>query len=183
MSAPASQYYISPEWLELSKAVRVRDGHSCRNCGAGDHLEVHHWLPLPEHQRLVDQRGYAKVGNPLIVHESGLVTLCRECHSALTERRTRQAILSRPELRKLAVPDRKSDNVFELWALNDKRVPFNVCKDTWSLQTAQFYQVERIEITKWPYGHAWGRYVRDGVEGDYGKIPNAGTYSWRLIEV
>lgn len=42
------------------------------------------------------------------------------------------------------------------------------------------YLVERIEIGKWPYGKAWGRYVREGVTGELEKISNSGTYTWKL---
>ena len=176
------QLYASPEWLELRETTIRRDGYSCRNCGSADRLEVHHWLPLPAHRQNVDSRGYAMRDNPLIVHDSGLITLCPECHETLTESRRRQAILKNPSVRKLARPEKQSDNIFELWALNGKALPFNVRKDTWSLKVLHFYRVEQIEITKWPYGRAWGRYLREGVVGELVKIQNSGTYTWRMSE-
>lgn len=179
---PDPQLYLGAEWLQLRETVIERDGFCCRNCGSANRLEVHHWLPMPAHRENVDGRGYAKEGNPLIVHASGLITLCPDCHNALTECRTRQAILSDPQLQKMAQPNKKSDNIFELWALNGKQLPFRVRKDSWSLKTVQFYRVERIEITKWPYGKAWGRYVRNGEAGDLVKIPSPGTFTWRLSD-
>lgn len=179
---PSSHFYASPEWLELRETILQRDGFRCRNCGSADRLEVHHWLPIPEHWESVDSRGYGRGENPLIVPGSGLITLCTECHKALTECRVRQAILKHPSLRKLSRPDKQLDNIFELWALNGKTLPFNVRKETWNPTTVQFYRVEQIEITKWSYGKAWGRYVREGVVGELIKIPNPGTYSWRLSD-
>jgi hypothetical protein len=38
--------------------------------------------------------------------------------------------------------------------------------------------VEKIQISKWPYGFAWGRYFREGETGELDKITSAGTYSW-----
>lgn len=48
------------------------------------------------------------------------------------------------------------------------------------MKVSQYYLVERVEIGKWPYGKAWGRYVREGVAGELEKIANSGTYTWRL---
>lgn len=179
---PDPRLYASAEWLELRETIVERDGYCCRNCGGAERLEVHHWLPIPAHRHAVDSRGYGTDANPLLVHESGLITLCPECHKALTECRTRQAILQNPGLQRLARPDKQSDNIFQLWALNGKRLPLNVRKDNWSMKTVQFYRVEQIEITKWPYGKAWGRYVRGGEIGDLVKIPSPGTYTWRLSD-
>jgi hypothetical protein len=53
-----------------------------------------------------------------------------------------------------------------------------VVRDTWSRSIDQYYLIERIEISSWPYGRAWGRYVRDGVPGELVKVPNAGSYCW-----
>ena len=179
---PNPELYASPEWTTLRDAVLQRDGHCCRNCGSGEKLEVHHWLPLPEHREQVDERGYGQDGNPLIVHDSGLITVCQPCHEVLTERRTRQALLKHPELRRLGDPAKQSDNIFELRALNERQLPFKVRKDSWSKAVSQYYLIEKIEVTKWPYGKAWGRYVREGAEGEYGKVPNSGTYTWRIAD-
>lgn len=137
------------------------------------------WTPLPDQRDAVDEAGYGLGENPLIVHESGLITLCRLCHEAMTERRTRQALLKHPSLRHVGDPAKKFDNIFEFWALNERQVPFLACKDSWNPNFAQHFRVEKIEITKWPYGKAWGRYVRDGAEGEYQQIPNARAYTWR----
>lgn len=149
--------YSSQEWLELRDKVVARDGHRCRNCGAHDELEVHHWLPLPEFQDDVDHLGYAKDGEPLIVHESGLVTLCTECHAALTAIRTQRAVLRNPRLQQLGRGAKQElFNVFQLWALSGEKLLFRVKKASWSDKVEQYYLAERVEITKWPYGFAWG---------------------------
>jgi hypothetical protein len=140
--------YSSQEWLELRDKIVARDGHRCRNCGAHDGLEVHHWLPLPEFQDDVDHLGYAKNGEPLIVHESGLVTLCKECHASLTSIRTQRAVLRNPRLQKLGRgAEQEQFNVFQLWALDGEKLPFRVKKASWSDKVEQYYLVERIEIT------------------------------------
>ena len=41
--------------------------------------------------------------------------------------------------------------------------------------------VERVEIGKWPYGTAWGRFLADGVPGEHGKVANAGSYQWKDV--
>lgn len=174
--------YLSEEWGALRELVLKRDGYSCRNCGFGDQLQVHHWLAVPEHRDGTDDRGYATSGNPAITHPSGLVTLCELCHEALTRARTERAVLRAPSFLKAAglracAP---TNNVFELWKLNGEQLPLRVVKETWSRSVPQFYEVEKIEIRKWPYGTAWGRYVREDEIGDLTKIPNAGTYSWRM---
>ena len=178
MSYHNKDHYSAIEWLTLRDEILVRDGQCWRNCGTADQLEVHHWLPLPSFRNQVDDRGYGSHTNPLIVHESGLITLCAACHHALTEQRTKQAVLKNPEILKSAKPDRANQNIFELWALNNKELPFRVRKETWNTEIDQYYLVEKVEITKWPYGKAWGCYVRDGVSKDANKIPNSGTYTW-----
>ena len=42
------------------------------------------------------------------------------------------------------------------------------------------FLVERIEIGKWPYGSAWGRFVRNGVPEAPEQLRNAGSYQWRF---
>ncbi len=177
---PDPALYVSGEWLALRETIVQRDGSCCRNCGSGERLEVHHWLPVRELQTQVDGRGYGRGENPLIVHESGLITLCALCHEAMTERRTRQAALRNPELLRMRGREKSWDNIFKLWDLNEKKLPFAVQKDTWNSNVAQHYRVEKIEIKKWPYGTAWGRYIREGIEGELVKIANAGTYTWRI---
>lgn len=68
------QFYSTPEWLELRERVVLRDGARCRNCGHPERLEVHHWLPEHDHSQQQDGSGYGLGPNPLLVHESGLVT-------------------------------------------------------------------------------------------------------------
>ena len=171
--------YASPEWLELRDRVVLRDGHRCRNCGEHEDLHVHHWLPLPSFQDDVDRLGYARNGHPLIVHESGLITLCRNCHAVLTSIRAQQAVLRSPRLQQLGRgSERQLFNIFQLWALTGEKLPLNVKKATWSDKVEQYYVVERIEISKWPYGFAWGRYYRDGVLAETEKIRGAGSYQW-----
>ena len=173
--------YFTSDWLTLRDAILKRDDHACRNCGSGQNPQVHHWLPPLEYRGDVDEAGYGVGENPLIVHELGLVTLCRLCHEAMTERRAREAAFKHPAIRALGDPTKKSDNIFELWALNDRQTPFLVRKDTWSTKVSQYYRVEKIEIGKWPYGKAWGCYVRNGVESELQQIANAGTYTWRVV--
>jgi 5-methylcytosine-specific restriction protein A len=52
-------------WAAVRAQVRARDGGRCVNCGACEHLEVHHVVPLRA-------GGTDEPGN--------LVTLCRACH-------------------------------------------------------------------------------------------------------
>lgn len=174
--------YNSPAWLELRDGVLARDGHRCRNCGFHEGLEVHHWQPLPDFQDHVDHLGYSRTGDPLVVHETGLITLCKECHGALTEVRARQGILRNPRLQATGrAVETKLSNVFQLWALGGERLPFKARKATWSTNVDQFYLIERIEISKWPYGFAWGCYCRNGEVGPSGKISGAGTYQWQAV--
>lgn len=62
------EYLVSeypPDW-ELRKAkVKERDGYRCQNCGAPEHLQVHHKQP---------------VGGGGTHHLFNLITLCRRCH-------------------------------------------------------------------------------------------------------
>ncbi len=71
-------------------------------------------------------------------------------------------------------------NLFQLWDQNGRRVPFKAHKETWGPASSML--VEKIEIGKWPYGTAWGRFMRDGQEAPSAKIANAGTYTWSLVK-
>ena len=74
------------------------------------------------------------------------------------------------------------ENLFQLWEANGRRLPFRACKETWNPSVSQV-EVETIEIKKWPYGTAWGCFVRAGEKQPYGKIANAGTlHGSRWIE-
>lgn len=182
MKNPAPRDYEGEAWLTLREQILLRDGYTCRNCGVGsEKLEIHHWRPEASHQDLVDELGYALEGDPLIVHPSGLVTLCTECHGTLTQLRGQRVVLRNPKYE--AVDQRTGDdrlNIFQLWALNGELLPFHVRKTTWSKKVRQFYRITKIQIGKWPYGAAWGHYVRAGVEGPEEKIKAAGVYDWEL---
>ena len=177
MLLPA-HFYVSPEWLALREAALRRDGNRCRNCGAGDPLDVHHWLPEAPEVETVDEFGYGFGDNPLLVPLSGLVSLCRRCHDALTQTR-------RPEGRALAwagpLPGTENErrNVFQLWCEHDRKLPLKVVKETWTQAPGHYFLVEKVEIGRWPYGFAWGRYCRAGKVGEFEKLRNAGTYTWQ----
>lgn len=182
MSQAYEADYQTEEWKALRQAILDRDGWKCRNCGSKNNLQVHHWLPVQEHQNTVDSRGYSLSGDPLIVHESGLVTLCYSCHKTLTQIRSGQEVLNDDELNTIGSrPNVKPRNIFELWAISGKKTPFRVRRRSWNIKVMQFVKVEKVEVDKWPYGKAWGRYCRDGEYGDYGPVRNAGTYSWELF--
>lgn len=76
--------------------------------------------------------------------------------------------------------DRK--NIFELWRENDEVLPFKVKRTHWSDSVEQYYLVERIEVKKWPYGDAYGKYFRNGKIGISEKIDSSGTYSWEVVK-
>lgn len=165
-------FYSTPEWLSLRDRIVLRDGAKCRNCGHPERLEVHHWLPEFEHSEGHEPSGYGQGSNPLIVHESGLVTLCHACHVALTNIRVDRSLERDPRTKVF------NQNIYQLWALAGETVPFKAVKETWAGRKGQFMLVERVEIKKWPYGTAWGRYCNSGELGEYQKIANAGTYTW-----
>lgn len=77
--------------------------------------------------------------------------------------------------------DRDTHNLFELWDLNGRRLPFRACKETWD-PTSSHVEVEEIEVKKWPCGNAWGRFVRAGKKGELAKIANSGTYTWFKVD-
>jgi hypothetical protein len=71
-------------------------------------------------------------------------------------------------------------NVFQLWDQRGRELPLRVVKETWAHVPEHYFLVEQIEIGKWPYGTAWGRYCRDGNIGSYEKLRNSGTFTWHL---
>ena len=75
----------------------------------------------------------------------------------------------------------ETQNLFQLWEANGRRLPFRAWKETWN-PAFSHVEVEKIEIKKWPYGTAWGRFVRSGEKQPYGKIANAGTYTWFRLD-
>ena len=73
-------------------------------------------------------------------------------------------------------------NVFQLWEEGGAKLPFKVIWWTWNPATSTFL-VERIELGKWPYGRAWGRFIRDGVpEATPQQLSGAGSYQWKVVE-
>lgn len=104
------------------------------------------------------------------------MTLCHDCHAALTKLRTNRALRRDPRTKVF------NQNVFQLWQLASEFVPFKAAKETWSQRKGQFYLVETVEIKKWPYGTAWGRYCDKGPAGELEKIANAGTYTWTFYQ-
>lgn len=184
MSKAYNADYSTEAWKSLRLEIIERDGGKCRNCGAYRNLEVHHWLPPDEHRQQVDERGYSAEGDPLIVHESGLVTLCETCHRLLTEAREGKHIaepLYSDGLKTVGdKPTLEPRNIFEIWALNGKRVPFKVRRKHWNSSIEQYFIVDEVTIRKWPYGEAWGTYFRKGEPNEREKIKSAGTYSWEF---
>jgi len=66
-----TDFYRSPNWIELAKKMRVRDNFTCQRCGkygpsGGGELHVHHKIP----------RGRGGSDDP-----SNLITLCSDCHA------------------------------------------------------------------------------------------------------
>ena len=57
-----------PDWEEISRQVRDRDGYRCGNCGSKTNLHVHHIVPL------------ARGGTNQL---SNLRTLCEDCHKKI----------------------------------------------------------------------------------------------------
>lgn len=169
-------------WKLLREEVLKRDGHRCRNCASDKHLEVHHLQPVAAESDGVDENGYALSGDRRIVPASGLLTLCKLCHDALHEAR----VISRHAvdvslLGPVPAQEREWNNIFELWELNGRVLPFKVMREGWNQELDHFTLVERVEIKRWPYGFAWGRYIREGKAGEQQKIGGAGSYQWRLI--
>ena len=81
-------------------------------------------------------------------------------------------------------PETDWKNIFQLWKENGEKLPFKVAKSTWSAEAGHYLVVEKIEIKKWPYGSAWGRYHWNSAPGAPGapeKIKAAGTYNWKLL--
>lgn len=71
-------------------------------------------------------------------------------------------------------------NVFQLWREGGEKLPFKVIRWSWN-PTKTVFLVERIEIKNWPYGTAWGCFVRNGVPGTPQKLDSAGSYQWKTV--
>lgn len=68
----------SPQWQEVCRRVRLRDGHRCQLCGKGWTLEVHHLTYR-------DASGRSIVGREA-EHLDCLITLCAACHQKAHDR-------------------------------------------------------------------------------------------------
>ena len=73
-------------------------------------------------------------------------------------------------------------NVFQLWEQLGRELPFKAIKETWARVPGHYFLVEKVEIGKWPYGSAWGRYYRGGSVGPFEKLRNSGTFTWHLYD-
>jgi len=179
MIVPADQ----ASWARLRTQTLDRDGHRCRNCASNKYLEVHHWQPLPHETLGIDREGYSTGDRPLVVPLSGLITLCQVCHNALTAARQIVRLSENSELLPdMPVSETGPHNIFQLWMKTGRTVPIKVVRDHWDPNTGNYMLVERVEIRKWPYGFAWGRYFKNGVAGEEAKISSAGTYNWKLAD-
>jgi len=171
-------------WSRLRLRILERDGQRCRNCGSEKSLEAHHWGPIAKESEGISRWGYPKNRGQRTVPESALVTLCQICHNALTQARKIRQVADKPELLgSVTVPMRDRHNIFELWELNGRKLPIKVVRQSWYGAAGQFMLVEKIEIRKWPYGLAWGRYHQGGGPKDekHEKISCAGSYQWKLM--
>lgn len=65
------EYLKSPEWKEKRDIRLALDGYTCRLCGSGKNLHVHHI-------------SYKNLGTPEEVDD--LITLCEKCHARVHER-------------------------------------------------------------------------------------------------
>ncbi len=73
-------------------------------------------------------------------------------------------------------------NVFQLWDQRGRELPLRVVKETWARVPGHYFLIEKVEIGKWPYGSAWGRYHRGGSVGLPEKLRNSGTFTWHLYD-
>jgi DEAD/DEAH box helicase domain-containing protein len=75
---PPQEY--GPSWPSARQAARVRDGYSCRQCGApqreGREHDVHHIRPFREFGYIPGENHNDRVANEL----ENLITLCPSCH-------------------------------------------------------------------------------------------------------
>lgn len=71
-------------------------------------------------------------------------------------------------------------NIFQIWRDRGDVLPFEVIRWSWSPSSS--FLVEQIEVGKWPYGKAWGRFIKDGRAGPPQKLDNAGSYQWKAVE-
>jgi 5-methylcytosine-specific restriction endonuclease McrA len=77
MSAPDTYNKLlrHPEWFARRREILQRDDHTCRCCGASEHLHVHHRAYLY----------HATTGQPVLpwaYPDHLLIVLCDSCHAA-----------------------------------------------------------------------------------------------------
>jgi len=82
-----------------------------------------------------------------------------------------------------------SSNIFEIWDSLDRKTPFAVRRDNWSVE--YYTIVENVECEKMPYGKAFGFPTKNGqysTHYEYDKkwrkerlIPCCGCYQWSLV--
>jgi len=75
-SPERQRLYSSGEWRRLRRQLRVRAGGACEECGATEHLHMHHvksWASHPELRLELDN----------------LLLLCAVCHRAKHRREVR----------------------------------------------------------------------------------------------
>lgn len=63
----------NPLWKKKREQILRRDKYRCVNCGAQDHLQIHH---TQYHYYKI--AGYKK--SPWDYHSKYLITLCQKCH-------------------------------------------------------------------------------------------------------
>jgi 5-methylcytosine-specific restriction endonuclease McrA len=76
-----AELLLSDKWMEKRLRVFKRDGYRCQKCGANKNLNCHHTY-------------YTSGKKPWEYPLSALLTLCKECHTALhleTKIKTRPA--------------------------------------------------------------------------------------------
>ncbi len=78
--SPEVRFDRGPNWAEMRKRARQRDGFRCRHCGAPERPDrehdVHHLRPFREFGYVPGQNDRYLAANQL----GNLVTLCRGCH-------------------------------------------------------------------------------------------------------
>lgn len=69
-------------------------------------------------------------------------------------------------------------NVFEIWREHGEMTPFKVRRSSWA--PTSYAVVNKVVIGKWPYGKAYGYFVKNGRKTSYpGCLSCAGCYQWR----
>lgn len=79
-------------------------------------------------------------------------------------------------------------NIFQIWKENEEKVPFAVRR--WNWYENYYAVIERVEITKFPYGKAYGFAVANGkysnhYDSKWNKkypISCSGCYQWKLVK-